>query len=178
MTVSGEGIGQFAQASLLNLFFKLTEQHVLFIRMIKQGFSLFDGLTQEFRECLLRVRIILQILLNHFGHTGFNDVGFVASFILTPVFWFLGFPHIPDIVRARWLAHLNTHHMLINELFHFLSVFVVIHSLTGRFLNGLAQRRHAFHCLFIVAAIFIAEASVFKEGHRLQRHFQATGEGH
>ena len=126
--------------------------------MIEQLFNFLNGLTQQFRKGLLRVRIVRSCSRD----TGFDDVGFVAGFLFTPVFQWLPLAHPADFIYATGFSYFNTDHMLIQQFFHLIGVFVVVDLLTGILLSQLAQAGELFHRFFVVAAIFIAKALVFK----------------
>lgn len=80
-------------------------------------FSLFDCHTQESGKGLLSIRIITQLLLNHLRHTGFNDVGFIAGFIVVPLFGLFALTHFTDFIHAIRFTNLNASDMLIQQFF-------------------------------------------------------------
>src|SRR5690606_38058607 len=156
-------IGDVVQLSLFHLLGKLLEKHVLLHRVIKELLGIFNSFTQQLGKLFLSVGVVLQILFNHPGNPGFDDVGFVTGLFVSPVF-FLLLSHLANIVSARRFTHFNPNNVFIQQFLHLLGIGVVIHPLTGILFYQLAQVGHLLNGFLVVATISIGETFVFKEG--------------
>lgn len=117
MFVYGQRIRDVAEFAGFHLRLKLAEKKILLQRMVEQFFCFFDSHTQKFGKCLLSIRVITQLLLNHLRHAGFNDVGFIAGFVAVPLFGLFALAHFTDFIHAIRFTNLNAGDMLIQQFF-------------------------------------------------------------